>query len=157
MKTTFVFLTVLFQLGNSLAQEGWFWQNPLPQGNALCDIIAFDENWAIAVGDKGTSIATSDGGETWRVFHDRDKETGFVLKTSDGGMSWSRQDIPAILNSVHFVNDEIGYVAGENGIILKSVDGGTGWLLQNGQTTFATICLLCRSKYGLDSWSGQQQ
>lgn len=31
-------------------QSGWFWQNPLPQGNSLWSVAALDENTMIAVG-----------------------------------------------------------------------------------------------------------
>ncbi len=48
----------------TLAQDGWFWQYPKPQGNTLHDIFIFDQNTAIAVGDLGTVIKTTDGGES---------------------------------------------------------------------------------------------
>ena len=43
----------------------------------------------------------------------------------------------AILNDVHFINADIGWVVGEDGIILKTVDGGENWVSQtSGVTTF---------------------
>lgn len=155
MKIAFVFLTVFFQLSNIMAQEGWFWQNPLPQGNELCDIIAFDENTVIAVGAKATTISTSDGGETWRVSHDReiatvtlssisfiDTTTGwavgedeidfarFILKTTNGGRNWAIQHQDNnVLSTIFFINPNAGWVVGV-GTILNTVDGGKTWETQ---------------------------
>ncbi len=49
------------------AQSGWFWQNPLPQGNNLHAVATPDLNTAIAVGDLGAIVRTSDGGANWTV------------------------------------------------------------------------------------------
>ena len=47
-----------------LSQDGWYWQNPYPQGNALTSVsfvaVVADRGWA--VGDLGTAIYTNDGG-----------------------------------------------------------------------------------------------
>ena len=53
MKLKFIILSLSFLL-TSLpvnAQEGWFWQNPLPQGNSLKDFHIIDENNIAAFGD----------------------------------------------------------------------------------------------------------
>jgi photosystem II stability/assembly factor-like uncharacterized protein len=60
----------LFLSMNVFAQDGWFWQNPLPQGNTLNDIFVFDENEAIAVDGSGTVIKTVDSGDSWTVQHE---------------------------------------------------------------------------------------
>ena len=49
----------------NFTQDTWFWQNPLPQGNALSDISFFDSNNLIAVGFNGTIIRSFDGGDVW--------------------------------------------------------------------------------------------
>jgi len=41
----------------SFAQSGWYWQNPLPQGNPLVDA-----NTGTAVGNFGTILRTNNGG-----------------------------------------------------------------------------------------------
>ena len=61
-KTSFLFLS-LFIIVDLHAQ--WFWQNPLPQGQTLKDEHVFDENTAIAVGEAGTIIKTTDKGISW--------------------------------------------------------------------------------------------
>ena len=94
----------LFQL-TTFAQEGWFWQNPLPQGNALRDIYVFDENTAIAVGNAGTVIKTTDSGTSWNIQH------------YAGGTTSN-------LFSVHFTDNDTGWVVGYYGNILKTITGG---------------------------------
>src|SRR6516164_5807399 len=49
----------------SQAQLGWIWQNPLPQGNHLFAVVAFDSQAITAVGEGGTILRTSDGGASW--------------------------------------------------------------------------------------------
>ena len=46
------------------AQDGWFWQNPLPQGNDLSSVHFVDEYVGWAIGKFGTIIRTTDGGQT---------------------------------------------------------------------------------------------
>jgi hypothetical protein len=42
--------------------SGWFWQNPLPQGNWLNGVSFTDANTGTAVGSGGTILRTTDGG-----------------------------------------------------------------------------------------------
>ncbi|MDP1620696.1 MAG: YCF48-related protein [Bacteroidales bacterium] len=88
----------------------WEWQNPVPTGNPLDDIHVFDTNSAIIVGQSGT-----------------------ILKTTDGGITWSRKvsGTTVWLHSVHFVDNNTGWVVGFNGTILKTTDGGTNWTNQS--------------------------
>ncbi len=54
---------------------------------------------------------------------------GRIIRTTDGGNSWRGTTIIATdqLESIYFVNENVGYASGE-GIIFKSVDGGATWL-----------------------------
>ena len=65
--TSLLFASFLLLQFASLAQEGWFWQNPSPQGNWLTDICIIDENNVITVGNKGTILFTTDGGNDWSM------------------------------------------------------------------------------------------
>ncbi|MBL0175885.1 MAG: hypothetical protein IPP94_11575 [Ignavibacteria bacterium] len=59
---------VLVQMiwGQELAAQGdWHWQHPLPQGNSLNDVAFATSDTAVAVGDFGTMLRTTDGGTTW--------------------------------------------------------------------------------------------
>jgi|GEM_PF-2193993 len=110
MKKQFTILTILlvllvFKTGTAQTSN-WQWQNPLPQGNHLADIHVFDENTAIAVGNIGT-----------------------IIKTTNGGISWEMKEsnTQEYLNSVFFIDNNIGWVAGNNKVLLKTTDGGTSW------------------------------
>jgi len=105
---------IFFIFISSLFAQGWFWQNPSPQGNDLRDVHVFNSNTAIAVGGSGT-----------------------VLKTNDGGINWDSQPVGATyhLNSLYFIDDNTGWVVGFYGIILKTTDGGDNWNSQTSGTT----------------------
>ena len=49
------------------------------------------------------------------------------------GNSWQEHssEISDVLTSVHFVDDNTGWVVGWNGIILQTTDGGNNWRMQN--------------------------
>ena len=134
--------------------NGWKWQYPKPQGNTLRDIYVFNNNTAIAVGDFGTVIKTTDGGNSWDVQHHAggtdiqlnsvyfiDELNGWaaggtyssnnnvLLKTGDGGNTWHevKTDTTLPYNSVWFVDTDTGFVFGEDGVILRTTNGGSSW------------------------------
>lgn len=54
---------------------------------------------------------------------------GFILRTLDGGQTWTRVHTPSEkieIHSIHFVNPSLGFCAGGN-TILKTTDGGQTW------------------------------
>ena len=56
--------------------------------------------------------------------------SGDILKTIDGGGTWTDIHDPAetsTLRSVHFLDEFTGYAVGIGGTILKTTDGGIGW------------------------------
>lgn len=56
-------------------------------------------------------------------------DSAVVLKTTDNGNTWINKspNIPGLqLQSVYFLNDSIGYAAGQN-YILKTINGGDTW------------------------------
>ncbi|OGU77134.1 MAG: hypothetical protein A2W11_11305 [Ignavibacteria bacterium RBG_16_35_7] len=150
----FVLLVVVFSsLSIKLsAQSGWFWQNPLPQGQTLKDVHVFDEHTSITVGEAGTIIKTTDGGISWVSLtgagSDRlnsvyfiDSNTGWIVgndgkifKTTNGGTSWSTQisGVTDPLYSVYFINSSTGWISGEDNTILKTTNGGTNWIFLQG-------------------------
>src|SRR5215813_10358206 len=70
MKILFRVLVLFFGITGvgtdvSFAQSGWFWQNPLPQGNTLNAVAVLDPQNAIAGGNSGFILRSSDGGATW--------------------------------------------------------------------------------------------
>ncbi len=82
-----------------------------------------------------------------------DDHTGFIttsngklIKTTDGGNSWSVQLVKAntALTRVFFVTAQMGWVIGKNGLVLKTTDGGSNWTEQTTGTTndLNGICFL---------------
>ncbi|MBU0509838.1 hypothetical protein KKH27_13530 [bacterium] len=45
--------------------QNWQWQNPLPTGNYLSDVVFINENVGWIVGSSGTILHTTDGGASW--------------------------------------------------------------------------------------------
>ena len=115
MKLIILFSASLFLINISInAQQGWFWQNPLPKGNFLSDIYEFDENTAIDLG-----------------------EDEVILRTTDGGTNWNPQTSGTTqdLHSVHFADNNAGWAVGLEGTILKTTDGGMSWNSKTSGTT----------------------
>ena len=109
--------------------------------NSVCSI---DDQTLFAVGQNGTIIKTTDGGDNWSVLLSgmdedlfsvdfEDAQNGWavgyggtILHTIDGGINWGKQPtgISEQLQSVHFVNAATGWAVGQNGSVLKTTDGG---------------------------------
>jgi hypothetical protein len=106
MKALILLITITIYT-NLFSQGGWFWQNPLPQGNILKDIHIFDANTSIAVGDYGTILKTTNGGTNW-------------TNQTSGTTNW--------LRPVHFVDMNTGWAVGEFGTILKTTTSGVTWI-----------------------------
>jgi len=54
----------------------------------------------------------------------------FIGKTTDGGVSWFRLNVPQLNrrpNAVEFINANTGFVAGSNGMMLRTTNAGTSW------------------------------
>ena len=62
-----LFIAFLFLQLTTLAQEDWFWQNPLPQGNRLWSVDFVNELTGWTVGNVGTILKTTNGGTTWTL------------------------------------------------------------------------------------------
>jgi photosystem II stability/assembly factor-like uncharacterized protein len=97
-------------------------------------------------------FTTSDAGEIWHDTHWQqagvyvaadfvDNNTGWItgsgsilIKTSDGGINWSRQSIPTIHGqAIDFVDENVGFVAGHMNQnfdyprLYKTLEGGGSW------------------------------
>ncbi|HUR96826.1 MAG TPA: YCF48-related protein [Pyrinomonadaceae bacterium] len=62
-----------------------------------------------------------------------------VMRTEDGGETWSRVVVPSKTELFHVDYDgsSRGWIVGDEGVILATVDGGTTWILQNSTTRLA--------------------
>jgi photosystem II stability/assembly factor-like uncharacterized protein len=80
----------------------------------------------LAVADANTIY----GGGNWY------QDAGYIIKSVDGGDSWSFIDMSAYASSIidmYFINKDVGFVTGrgplplETGVILYTTDGGATW------------------------------
>lgn len=56
------------------------------------------------------------------------KSTGYVRHTTDGGRTWQAQEVgDRALTSLHFVDQNQGWVGGYNGRLYKTADAGATW------------------------------
>ena len=60
-----------------------------------------------------------------------------VMRTDDGGETWTRIIVPSKLELFHldFVNSSRGWIVGDKGLILTTQDGGVNWRKQTSGTT----------------------
>ena len=144
-KLLFRFIAFLLLTFTLSAQDGWFWQNPRPQGNTLNDIDIINDQLAYAIGNRGTLLKTADGGENWQIKQTNsladlktitfiNESNGWVcsdtaiIKTTDGGNSWINQLTGFLyLNDIVFTNPNSGLAVGKGGNILKTTNAGETW------------------------------
>lgn len=132
---------------------GWFWSNPLPQGNTLtkADTIA---GRAYVAGEAGTIMRSDNGGASWTGIRSglpaalSDVKTIRAItpdtvifasdcglrRTDDGGVTvrrlpWSSNDVSCAspIVSLSFPTTTIGYLLLASGEILQTQDGGDSW------------------------------
>jgi photosystem II stability/assembly factor-like uncharacterized protein len=72
----------------------------------LRDVYCITEDIVVVVGNDGTILRTTDGGENW------------IQKNSGTNLG---------LMKLQFVNENIGYVLCSNGSLLKTINGGEDW------------------------------
>lgn len=131
----------------SVGHSGWFWGNPLPQGNPLSG-LDFAGTRGYAAGSFGTLLRTDDAGASWtgvrtgltdplvrvRVIDANTVVVGggcALRRSNDGGQSfarlpWTASDVscPSSIASFHFASGAVGYVLTANGSVFRTDDGG---------------------------------
>ena len=131
----------------SVGHSGWFWGNPLPQGNALSG-IDFAGARGYAAGAFGTVLRTDDGGGSWTgistgitadLVRVRAIDANTVVigggcslrRSNDGGQSFARlpwtasdANCPSPIASFHFVDGAVGYLLTLDGSVFRTTDGG---------------------------------
>lgn len=116
MKHNIFFIIVLFvsKISISAQSTNWVWQNPLPQGNTLYAVDYINPQVAIAVGDYGTIIRTTNSSNDWIILS-------------------SNTTVP--LYAVSFSTKNIGIAVGGDGIILRTDNRGATWINQPSSTS----------------------
>jgi photosystem II stability/assembly factor-like uncharacterized protein len=141
--------------------SGNSWQ-PLLDSDVAWRALFFvntDTGWVVGVYNDsegthyGTIIKTTNGGNSWETqLMGEQYSPGFILfvndsigwvldrtrilKTYDGGVNWTiQQNSPPSQTALFFLDENIGWVVGNNGIIFKTFDGGENWSSQNSGTS----------------------
>lgn len=120
-----------------------------------------NDNQGAIVGQEGQILYTADGGTNWSSrnspsgdagiireveFYDglngiavgySTPSVGFIMKTTDGGNSWTNIDtnIAGGLNAVSFKDNLVGVAVGSSGSIYRTEDGGNSWTQMTSSTT----------------------
>src|SRR3972149_9623938 len=141
-------LLVFFIHQFTFTQSGWFWLNPLPQGNFLNSVSYVNNSIVYVSGAGGTLMKSTNGGFDFAVIPTGLRDnlsmyfinelTGFspsgsgLLRTANGGTYWQYFQIPSdyetggmkyIPNSTLFVLKNFYYGA----YLYKSTDLGETW------------------------------
>lgn len=130
-----------------VGHSGWFWGDPLPQGQNL-HAVDFSGARGYAVGDFGTALRTDNGGVTWRGLRTGtttqlnqvqvvDANTviiggGCTLRRStDGGASFSRlpftsseRSCPQDVVAFDFPTPTLGFMVLTDGTVIRTTDAG---------------------------------
>ena len=115
-----------------------------------------DTESGLAATSSGAILATTDAGASWmpvsmqgRVSglssmffldegHGWAAGTGDVIRTDDGGETWTTAELPpgdgedrnyrSLIRAIHFLDDQNGWIAGMHLLLARSTDGGATWL-----------------------------
>jgi photosystem II stability/assembly factor-like uncharacterized protein len=127
--------------------------------------------YALKWGRGGGVWATANGGAKWKLrllptiagsykfYRDIDfpaaktgwavGDSGQIVKTTDGGMTWKRQrsGVTSALAATDFVSVKVGFAVGSGGCILRTVDGGKHWVRLTSGTSkmLAAVCFVDES------------
>ena len=127
--------------------------NELFQDRDLYSIrFAPDGKTALIVGELGTVLRSTDGGETWKALDSGTTKNlmkvylidaqnavavgadGIIVRTTDGGDHWQTEKSPKLMTlfDVTFTDKNTGWIAGEFSTVLNSTDGGQTWKIVTG-------------------------
>ena len=113
-------------------------------GGVYRKIQFIDEKIGVAMGDSGTLIKTTDGGENWvfvtqgpiGTFNSADfpspglgfavNSNGEIFRITDKAEKIYQADQNALRN-IQFLDDQTGWVSGSDGMVFKTTDSGLTW------------------------------
>lgn len=127
------------------------------------DFSVPSENTLYLCNDSSVLYKSVDGGYNWdritfteyhkfsiSYFYDDDfgwlvdDYTGFLLRTTDGGSSWTSMKVDPshtwVPSSIYFINENVGFITTEMGFVYRTTDGGDNWEeVFETETTFRPI------------------
>lgn len=147
---------LLIVIGHYLFAQQPQWLNPKPFGSDVNDIEFFDQQRGIMVGGLGAIAYTTNGGQDWTNATSGTAKSikqlerigpasalavcdTFLLKTNDGGLTWSlhSQLSGYTFVTIDMVESNVGfalvksYNVSNEYKIAKSTDGGIVWIIGN--------------------------
>jgi photosystem II stability/assembly factor-like uncharacterized protein len=158
---------------------GYTWEDLFPTAIDLWQASIVDADTWYVVGDKGSILKTTDGGQTLEkkgipgsvdlyyacYFKNAlegwvsGKTTGKIYRTVDGGENWSTFTVPGFAatksyRDFFFLNENVGYLLGAGGMVTKTTDGGITWtsLGDNINTAHSLFCTYWKSE--LNGYAG---
>ncbi len=139
MKKLFYFLSFIIAFSFLFGSSNSF-------ADGFNSIYTSDGVYVIAAGDQGKIFRSVNGGNSWASYTEPSVNFKSVFTlginvwlTSDNGKVYKSNESSTILtpyvtpsttsiNSVYFVDANIGFVCGDNGVVYKSINGGIAWL-----------------------------
>jgi photosystem II stability/assembly factor-like uncharacterized protein len=127
---------------------GGSWYKASTSTNAVLNSVYFSgASSGMAVGNGGVILITLDAGYNWVTISSGVTNnlnsvclvnnnigyiagSGVILKTTDGGITWTSKTVTGKLNSISFTDENNGTAVGDNGVILRTTDGGDTWVQQ---------------------------
>lgn len=83
--------------------------------------------------------------------------SGRVLKTTDGGATWTRRDLGVyVFYDLYFADADHGWAVGSDGKIAATTDGGESWAFQNSRMRdqFNDVFFVDENEGWVVSWEG---
>jgi photosystem II stability/assembly factor-like uncharacterized protein len=139
----------------SALAQGWSQALPTNTTRGINGLFSVSSTMTIAVGNNGTIIGTTDGGNTWNSGNSGTTEhlrkvfvsgftlptitvvgdNGTILRSTDAGLSWTPLTSGVSLDLLDiFVHDPTNgttmTAVGESGVILWTNNGGNNWMLR---------------------------
>jgi photosystem II stability/assembly factor-like uncharacterized protein len=131
--------------------NSWYCKSNLVTTADLNSVFFTDIQFGWIAGEDGTILHTTNSGANWvkqsvpstsnlNSIYFIDDYLGWcagvgLLKTTDGGSSWSSHHTYANLNSVYFVGLNNGWAVGKDGMLLKTTNGGENWFIKPSGTS----------------------
>jgi photosystem II stability/assembly factor-like uncharacterized protein len=148
-----VFIFFILFLHNFVYSQNYWIRQASPTSRLLTKCIFVDSLYGWAAGDSGTVLYTTNGqswvvqnsGITssqiddifflnrrlgWGLSNDYSNFGTFVLKTTDGGQTWTNSRYPdstLYLLTVFFIDSATGFLGDVGGHILKTTNAGLSW------------------------------